>query len=143
MKSASYFFPFACFIYLSGCATSSHQLFQQISVGNNKSEVLEILGSPSKTYRQKEQDIWIYFVTDQNQNQEPLQQIIFKDNKVIKIIPQSKDNSADGVPPSSEESSGLMKAQTWKEYEREVEKLHKNTEAPKPPSNNQTNENEE
>ena len=124
LKSPNRFILYICLLILCACVTSSHQLFRQVKVGDHKSDVLEILGSPQKTHRHKDQDIWTYQLVDQNQ--ESQQMIIFENNKVIKII------------PLTEEPKGLKDARTLEEYENEVEKLRKTSNPPPTSTESQT-----
>lgn len=45
---------------LTGCATPVHKSFSKLNIGDDKSTVLETLGSPKHSVREDGKDIWVY-----------------------------------------------------------------------------------
>jgi len=66
-----------------GCATSLKQDLQKIDTGMDKSDVLNLLGSPWITRRVKTQDHWIYRFYEADQ--EYRKQFVFEYGKVVKM----------------------------------------------------------
>jgi outer membrane protein assembly factor BamE (lipoprotein component of BamABCDE complex) len=67
----------------AGCSTPAHLAFDTIQVGQSKSDVVEIMGSPQKTIRVKDQDQWV-FVFFQGDEQ-IVKGVSFESGRVIAI----------------------------------------------------------
>jgi outer membrane protein assembly factor BamE (lipoprotein component of BamABCDE complex) len=67
----------------AGCSTPAHMAFDTIQVGQSKSDVVEIMGSPQKTIRVKDQDQWV-FVFFQGDEQ-IVKGVSFENGRVIAI----------------------------------------------------------
>lgn len=85
-----------------GCSSISQHL-QQIRAGMDKSEVLNIAGSPKFTFRQNSQDHWAYFY--HSGNQEWRRDVVFENGKVIRV---TKPTSGKDKSQRELESSNSM-----------------------------------
>ena len=68
---------------MSGCQTYQHKQFQLVKAGQEKGDVLEIMGSPDSSRRWKGTDRWTYIFYDKNERQE--KEIHFEEGKAIYI----------------------------------------------------------
>lgn len=67
-------------IFLLGCTTSLKESLDKIESGMDKSEVIDRVGSPNRSYRKNEQDVWLYRVHDDDTSN--LHEITFVDGRV-------------------------------------------------------------
>lgn len=67
----------------AGCSTPAHVAFDTIQVGQSKSDVVEIMGSPQRTFRVKDQDQWV-FVFFQG-NEQIVKGVSFESGRVVTI----------------------------------------------------------
>lgn len=102
------FFNFAVLFLAVSCASNFDSDLKKIRVGDNKSQVLEILGNPRRTSRYKDTDRWTY--TYLKDDVDHVQNIDFQNGKVIKIA-EKTSNEADINPENFE---------TYEEYEKSV-----------------------
>ena len=71
---------------LFACSTPMSQLIQDIQLGMSKSEVIEKLGNPRRTYRYQGINRWVYQVNHKN-----VSEIHFKRSKVIYVGPNTEN----------------------------------------------------
>jgi outer membrane protein assembly factor BamE (lipoprotein component of BamABCDE complex) len=85
----------------------------QITVGMDKSDVLERAGNPQRTFREASQDHWIYvYYTD---DKPFLRKISFQDGRVSKIgTPIARAEGKDAL------MNDLDSASSYEEYEQKV-----------------------
>ncbi len=69
-------------IFLSACASASLTT-SHVREGMDKDQVLELAGSPKRTYRTNSQDHWIY-VSFKN-NDEYTQDLTFEEGKLVRV----------------------------------------------------------
>lgn len=55
-----YYILFSVHIFMIGCQTSMYQQFEQVNVGMDKDDVLQIMGSPQRTQRWRGKDRWTF-----------------------------------------------------------------------------------
>lgn len=68
-------------VLFSGCATPLHQAFSKVHLGDDKSTVLEALGSPKHSVRENGEDRWTYrYYRD---NKEYKRTLTFEKSKLI------------------------------------------------------------
>ena len=97
-------------LFLFACSTPMHQMMEKIEMGMGKSEVVEKLGSPNRTTRQEGMDKWFYsYDTDGHSR---IDEIHFKDSKVIYIGPSTKDPLKNQIEDSD----------SYEEYKDNIEK---------------------
>ena len=105
---------FACSVFLLSffsCTTLPYNNFQQVKVGDFKSDVLELVGSPKRTLRKNGKDHWIYVFYHQNP---PIsKEVIFEEGQVATI------NDTGG---SSDLEKKLLKSNSMKEYTETIER---------------------
>lgn len=83
MKSISLLFLALSFA-LMGCQTNMFKQYEKIQVGQEKADVLEIMGSPLRSERYKGQDFWTYvFYTSDDTRYE--KEVYFTNNKVTYV----------------------------------------------------------
>lgn len=68
---------------LAGCATNPSRAIENVKVGMDKDRVLDLMGSPPRTYRQGMQDHWIYKYS--HEDHEWSRDVVFEDGHVVKI----------------------------------------------------------
>lgn len=113
-------FPFillAAFI-LSGCQTSMLKQFQQVSMGMEKADVLELMGSPRDTQRFHGKDRWKYVFYDDKIRFD--KEVHFLDGAVIyvgDIWQPSEELSAVAIDKKNEEAEKHLQQQTQKTAE--------------------------
>ncbi len=89
---------------LVGCATTKSRPFQEVKLGMDKSQVLEIIGNPSRSSRIKGSDRWSY--DDFSQGDREVVNIYFTEGKVsflgtdaeyeARLKPAAKPSSKNG-----------------------------------------------
>jgi len=86
----------AAFILLvfTGCASSLKESLDKIETGMDKSEVIDKAGSPNRSYRQNEQDIWLYRIHDDESSM--LHEVAFNAGRVIYTGPERDQLSKKG-----------------------------------------------
>ena len=78
-------------LLLTGCATPVHQAIEDVRAGMDKDQVLNLAGNPKRTFREKNQDHWVYIYF--TEDQQYMRIIVFDDGKVIRITrPVAKQN---------------------------------------------------
>ncbi|MBC86883.1 MAG: hypothetical protein CL677_06850 [Bdellovibrionaceae bacterium] len=77
-------------IFFSGCASTSVENLEKIRIGDNKSHVVETLGSPLHSYRQDGKDIWIYQRHTADKKRER-QTLSFYQGTLVSMGPLRKD----------------------------------------------------
>jgi hypothetical protein len=80
-KKWTVYFLSALTLVAVGCATPLKVSFQNLKLKMDKSEVIEIVGSPSSTNRVEGQDVWTYKVLAEERLVPKI--VIFKDSKVV------------------------------------------------------------
>jgi outer membrane protein assembly factor BamE (lipoprotein component of BamABCDE complex) len=80
------FFKYSFLLLAIGCATSLKDSLASIESGMDKSEVIDKVGSPNRSYRKDEQDIWLYRVHEEDESH--LHEITFKDGHVVYTGPE-------------------------------------------------------
>lgn len=93
----------------AGCSTPAHLAFDTIRVGQPKSDVVEIMGSPQKTIRIKDQDQWI-FVFFQGDEQ-IVKGVSFESGRVIAI---------EQFPTETPLERELKSVSSMREYEEKI-----------------------
>lgn len=101
---------FLLILWLVACATSLHKAIREIELGMDKSEVVERLGSPSRTNRNQGTDKWIYIYNADGHKR--ASEIHFRDSKVIYRGPSKKGTMSQEIEDSS----------NYKEYKESIEK---------------------
>lgn len=66
-----------------GCVSKPHRLIQNVNPGMEKDQVLDIMGSPQRTFRNDGRDIWIYIYYVQQQRSGA--EVTFADGKVVSV----------------------------------------------------------
>jgi outer membrane protein assembly factor BamE (lipoprotein component of BamABCDE complex) len=84
-----FWFLFATSFLLISCATSNELHVGRVTPGMEKSEVIELLGSPQRTTRSNNSDHWLYvfYVNDQKSGAE----IRFEQGKVVQVRRSDSD----------------------------------------------------
>lgn len=103
---------------LSSCMTPFPERFNKISLGTDKSEVIDSLGNPSDTQRSQSQDIWRYHFYQGHNRFDYF--IYFSQGKVTNKIDPSTKQDEDKV---------LL------DYEKLVKEKKTEKQTEKPPSN--------
>jgi outer membrane protein assembly factor BamE (lipoprotein component of BamABCDE complex) len=68
-------------LFSTGCQTNELKQYEKLKLGMDKSEVIEIMGSPRKVERRQSQDHWVYkFYQDQQWYEK---EVRFKEGKAI------------------------------------------------------------
>jgi outer membrane protein assembly factor BamE (lipoprotein component of BamABCDE complex) len=97
------------FLITSACATKAVDPIKQIQVGMDKSDVLEILGNPTRQSRSLGMDRWTYELDSQS----GLQTIyVFFDAGIVRYIGPQQDiqkNAFQHVPVKKDEPKGEFK----------------------------------
>ncbi|MCB0361536.1 MAG: hypothetical protein KDD35_02375 [Bdellovibrionales bacterium] len=116
---------FLCFFFLSSCATPAHTAFESIRLGQRKSDVVELMGSPQKSKRLKGQDHWEY--SFRKGQDEITKKIVFEEGRVVDV---------QAVPLETALERDLKKTTSMKEYEEKIrasrlkDQTHSNTSEP-------------
>ncbi|MGE0528532.1 MAG: hypothetical protein AB7G93_12395 [Bdellovibrionales bacterium] len=78
-------------LVLVGCASTSHRTFESLRPGMDKDEVLDAVGDPKRTFREKGQDHWIYiyFVDDTEFRRD----VVFAEGRVIRVNRPSRKST--------------------------------------------------
>lgn len=94
-------------LLLSGC-TSVPGALDEVRPGQDKDSVLRSAGNPARTFRENNQDHWIYLYYQKDQQW--LRDVIFEDGKVARVT----------RPTVTKEEwvKGLERAGSMEEYER-------------------------
>ncbi len=79
---------------LIGCASSLKESLDKIETGMDKSEVIDKAGSPNRSYRQNEHDIWLYRIHDDESSM--LHEVTFNEGRVIYTGPERDQLSKKG-----------------------------------------------
>ena len=103
-------------LFLGGCATPVPCALDRIKPGMDKDNVLEEAGNPTRTFREKNLDNWIYVYFQHDQQW--LRDVIFSDGKVLSVT----------HPTATKEAwvKELERAETMEEYERKAREHQKN-----------------
>ena len=106
-------------LILSGC-TSVQGALDEVRPGQDKDSVLHAAGNPARTFRENNQDHWIYVYYQKNQQW--LRDVIFDDGKVIRVT----------RPNLTKEGwvKDLERAGSMEEYERRARLHQRSTAAP-------------
>lgn len=103
-------------IFWAGCSSLPKSL-NRVQEGMDKDSVLEIVGSPKRTYRSNGEDRWLYeYYQD---GQKVARQVSFESGKVIKVS---------GPLNESQWPKELESAETMEEYEYRVRSHETKTE---------------
>ena len=81
MNKCLNFLVFCAFLTLVSCSSSPTDIRKRVRVGMDKSEVLEILGNPSRSKRVKGADRWDYDMYDEN-DRRVVNYVYFKSGRV-------------------------------------------------------------
>lgn len=82
------FLLFLSFGFLASCSHDPYDSFQSVQVGDDKQNVLEKAGSPTRSRFRNGQDVWTYKIyKDGNYN---FQDVVFADQKVKEIKPAAE-----------------------------------------------------
>ena len=74
----------ACLIFtLVGCAAAVPRALDNIRPGQDKDSVLQSAGNPERTFRENNQDHWVYLYFQSGQQW--LRDVIFDDGKVLQV----------------------------------------------------------
>lgn len=100
--------------FLVGCASDGGRRTDGVRVNMDKAQVLETAGAPKYTYREDNQDNWVYSWV--NGDREWAKVITFDSGRVVKISrPVPKDSA----------SKELQNTKSMEEYERKARELQK------------------
>lgn len=106
-------FTFTLCLAITSCTSSPYRSFQNVNSGMDKSEVLDLLGSPNKSERYKGLDIWQYSFYEDNKKIK--KEVHFRKGKVIYY----------GKPKMSHQSASDAQKE-FKEYKKSLRKARKN-----------------
>ena len=87
---------------LSACTTPFKERLARIDLGMDKTDVIDELGSPQRSFRSEEQDIWIYRSFSEDAIE--LREIGFKDG-FVNYIGDPRDRNKAPTPPASQEEA--------------------------------------
>ena len=99
-------------LWILGCQTPLSESTQSLKIGMEKSEVLEVLGSPHQTRRIRGQDQWSYFYFQEAKGRYQTD-LMFRERRLV---------SMNSIPPLSPTELLLNESQTLEEYESRVRK---------------------
>ena len=103
-----------------GCATNEAQQFEKLKVGMDKSEVLEVMGSPRRAERHQGTDHWTYKIyKDNRQDQKEIQ---FQDGKSTYLGEIIKPKISAEEQDRRNEESNLALEGRWAEERDEYQK---------------------
>lgn len=101
---------------VTGCATTPSRDWTRVEAGMEKSEVLEIMGSPQRRIRRKGQDRWTYIFYDNQIRQEKV--VHFEEGRTVYAgDPQVPAVSAEQQDESNEVAGAALR----KKFESEQE----------------------
>lgn len=100
--------------FLAACATPLEKSLSELSLGMEKSEVLEKAGSPRTSQRNKSKDIWTYSFF--RGDKEFRQKLIFENGRVIELLP---------VRPYPDPQEAMQNANSLDEYEKVGQEMKK------------------
>ena len=94
-------FLFLMSLALTACSIAPAYKFPDVKHGMEKGEVLEKLGSPSRTDRQDSNDIWIYKFY--NEDHVPTEKVVIFQNGTVSYVglPLNSENILKGTPNES------------------------------------------
>ncbi|MCC7403340.1 MAG: outer membrane protein assembly factor BamE [Bdellovibrionales bacterium] len=94
-------------VLMPSCSTPPHVAFERVQLGDEKADVLEVMGSPQRTRRSKGQDEWIYIFRSGQEMVE--REVLFQDGKVV-AVQNSKGQSSTEQKVRSAESLDQLNA---------------------------------
>ncbi len=98
---------------VTSCATKPHQALERLEVGMDKSQVVELLGAPQRSHRQRGHDLWVY---EYLQDGQPLvTRVTFSQGRVANIQTLRQADL--------EAQRRLRQSQSLEEFEKEAQKL--------------------
>jgi outer membrane protein assembly factor BamE (lipoprotein component of BamABCDE complex) len=92
---------------MPSCSTPPYVAFEKVQLGDEKADVLEVMGSPQRTRRSKGQDEWIYIFRSGQEMVE--REVLFQDGKVV-AVQNSKGQSSTEQKIRSAESIDQLNA---------------------------------
>ncbi len=96
---------------LIACSTPMVERFSKVELGMDKTDVLDELGSPNKSFHQNEQDIWIYsFQTDSTAEQ---REISFK-NEFVSYVGEPRPRNESPKKKSEQEAADTLEKEIKK-----------------------------
>lgn len=93
----------------AGCASTLKDSLSKIESGMDKSDVIDRTGSPNRSYRHDEQDIWLYRVQDDGRTY--FHEVSFKEGRVVYSGEERdlKEKKGSSGLRSSEEAQELLR----------------------------------
>lgn len=112
-------FAVVAFMLLNtGCASSLKKTLDELEPGLDKSQVIDQVGSPNRSFRRDNQDVWLYRVHDDEQTY--LHELTFEESRLVYSGPERDQRARSGL--------GTMK--TKEEAEEVLRKKLKPTKRP-------------
>ncbi|MGE4130939.1 MAG: outer membrane protein assembly factor BamE [Bdellovibrionales bacterium] len=105
------------FLWMAACS-SIPTLLNDIKPGMDKDQVLDRVGNPKRTFRDRGYDNWTYIY--HNNNQWWRRDVVFENGKVIKVTRPTLNSKQSWV-------SGLENAVTMEEYEHRAREHQKDS----------------
>ncbi len=95
-----------CLSSLVACTTPMVERFDKVELGMDKTDVIDEVGSPNRSLRSNDQDIWIYtFHTPDTIEQ---REVCFKDN-VVSYVGTPRPRNEHPKIKSEEEAAAVLK----------------------------------
>lgn len=110
------------FLLVAGCSSAPYQEdgLAKVHTGMDKDAVLDVAGSPTRTYRENSQDHWVYeYIKD---GEHFIRQVIFQSGLVLSV------GSTHEKRPVSEDGPASEDGKDFKQFEK---RLREETEKPK------------
>lgn len=84
------------FLLLSaGCASSLKKSLDGLEPGLDKSQVIDQVGSPNRSFRRDNQDVWLYRVHEEDQSY--LHELTFEEGRLVYSGPERDQRSRTGL----------------------------------------------
>ena len=99
---------------LVGCSTPMHRSVNQLEKGMDKSQVLELLGSPQRSGRRNSKDHWLYRYYKNQQRQDL--RLIFQNGQL---------RSWGKLSTESASHRSLLDSRSFEDYKKEVQRQTK------------------
>ncbi len=100
---------------LTACATTQHERIKELKVGMDKSEVLDLLGSPLRSRYNKGTTTWTYVSDDSSRSQVKLE---FTGQDLVKISDVHEDEKA-------KLARAADKNESLEDYQKKIEAARK------------------
>lgn len=100
-------------IILISCSTPLKERFSRIELGMDKTDVIDELGSPTRSFRRDSQDIWIYQVPSESDTVS--KEISFK-NGFVNYVGETRvrERSSSGAAQTPEEAAKVLESEIKK-----------------------------